>query len=316
MIFHEIYGRYYSVVAKILEEACKGTITKERLEELSFQKGFSESVMTIPSSLLDGKWALLDEDFGTPVKRPPELPLTMIQRRWLKTIISDKRIKLFMSDEAINSLDEMLGNVPSLLPDDRDVLVYYDKYNDGDDYENPDYRDNFHKVLKSLRENKLLRVHFIGGKGKEGTYTIKPYQIEYSVKDDKFRVLSKTHPLTVNIGRILDCEVVDDYHKRCRLNARASLSNEENKVQEVELYLTDDRNALERAMIHFSHFEKETERVDETHYRIFLKYCECDETELVIRILSFGPRLKAVAPSDFVAKIKERIDRQLRYMEC
>lgn len=108
---------------------------------------------------------------------------------------------------------------------------------------------------------------------------------------------------------------MDDYHKLCRLNVKADLHNEEPEVKEVELYLTDDRNALERAMLHFSHFEKETERVDETHYRIFLKYCDCDETELVIRILSFGPRLKAVAPAEFVGKIKERIDRQMQYME-
>ena len=108
---------------------------------------------------------------------------------------------------------------------------------------------------------------------------------------------------------------MDDYHKLCRLNVKADLHNEATEVKEVELYLTDDRNALERAMLHFSHFEKETERVDETNYRIFLKYCDCDETELVIRILSFGPRLKAVAPAEFVGKIKERIDRQMQYME-
>ena len=80
MIFHEIYGRYYSVVAKFLEEALMGTLTKERLTELSNQKGFSESVMHIPSSLLEGKWALLDKNMETPIKYKLELPLTMLQK--------------------------------------------------------------------------------------------------------------------------------------------------------------------------------------------------------------------------------------------
>lgn len=80
MIFHEIYGRYYSVVAKILEEALMGNLTKERLTELSIQKGFSESVMHIPSSLLEGKWALLDKNMETPIKYKLELPMTMLQK--------------------------------------------------------------------------------------------------------------------------------------------------------------------------------------------------------------------------------------------
>ena len=161
MIFHEIYGKYYSVVAKILEEALMGNLTKERLTELSLQKGVSESVMNIPSSFLEGKWALLDKNMETPIKNKPELPLTMLQRRWLKTILRNRRIKLFMTDRDIKVLDAELGDVPSLLPEDREVIVYYDKYNDGDDYENPDYRENFHKVLKALKEKKRNSSEFI-----------------------------------------------------------------------------------------------------------------------------------------------------------
>ena len=80
MIFHEIYGKYYSVVEKIIEEALMGNLTKERLTELSLQKGVSESVMNIPSSLLEGKWALLDKNMETPIKYKLELPMTMLQK--------------------------------------------------------------------------------------------------------------------------------------------------------------------------------------------------------------------------------------------
>lgn len=80
----------------------------------------------------------------------------------------------------------------------------------------------------------------------------------------------------------------------------------------MELY--DSRNALERAMLHFSDLEKETERIDEKRYRITLHYRQGDETEILIRILSFGPVLKVVEPASMVAQIRQRLSKQLALM--
>ena len=53
--------------------------------------------------------------------------------------------------------------------------------------------------------------------------------------------------------------------------------------------LTDERGARERVLLHFFHLEKETKRLDDTHYQVTLHYEQNDETEILIRILSFGP---------------------------
>ena len=63
-------------------------------------------------------------------------------------------------------------------------------------------------------------------------------------------------------------------------------------------------------MLHFSHLDKETERIDDTHYKITLFYEKEDETELLIRVLSFGPVLKVIFPDDFVKKLCERLEKQ------
>ena len=65
-------------------------------------------------------------------------------------------------------------------------------------------------------------------------------------------------------------------------------------------------------MMHFAHFEKRAEEIGERRYRISVRYAASDETELVIRVLSFGPMIRAEAPSGFVSLIKERLERQLR----
>ena len=78
--------------------------------------------------------------------------------------------------------------------------------------------------------------------------------------------------------------------------------------------IVDERNALERVMLHFSHFEKKAEKTGENDYLLHLKYYESDETEIVIRVLSFGKAVKVTAPSDFVELIRKRLSQQQRFM--
>ena len=63
-------------------------------------------------------------------------------------------------------------------------------------------------------------------------------------------------------------------------------------------------------MLHFAHFEKRAERIDDTRYRLHINYDRDDETEMVIRILSFGPFVKVEQPQKFVELIKDRLRKQ------
>lgn len=71
--------------------------------------------------------------------------------------------------------------------------------------------------------------------------------------------------------------------------------------------ITDERNALERVMLHFAHFEKQAERIDDDHYILRIKYYENDETEVVIRVLSFGPYIRVIEPKSFAELIRKRL---------
>ena len=63
-------------------------------------------------------------------------------------------------------------------------------------------------------------------------------------------------------------------------------------------------------MLHFAHFEKKAERVDGSRYRLRIKYDQSDETEMVIRVLSFGPMVRVESPDAFVELIRDRLRRQ------
>lgn len=297
MLFHEIYGRYYHTVSDILSAAATGQLTREKLYEIVQRDGFAESSLTIPQALTDGRWPLLNEDLTTPLTHVPDMPLTTLQKRWMKTLLQDPRMQLFgLTDAGLEDV-EPLYQV--------DAIVCYDRYADGDPYHSKTYQEIFRTLLTALKEKRKVRIRFRGHLGRRLTWICIPQMMEYSAKDDKFRlqVVDGNHRSTINLARILSCQLLDE-------DPRVQTMGVPHRNKEVVLELTDERNAMERAMLHFSHLEKETVRLDDNRYRMTLHYDLEDETEILIRILSFGPMVRVVSPDAFVEKIKNRLSKQ------
>ena len=293
MIFSEIYGGYFNAVAKILEQAVNGSLTEKDITDIVLDKAFGESIINLPSRIKSGDWGLLTADLRTPIKHTPQMPLTILQKRWLKAIMSDPRIKLF----GIECSD--LDDVEPLYT--QDTIVYFDRYSDGDPYDDEKYIRNFQTVLKAMKEKKRLNIKFTSHHGIEHEKQLTPYRIEYSPQDDKFRLLSMStrRPWIINMARVTECSV----GRKVR-DANEPLPK---RNREIVIELDDERNALERAMLHFSHLEKKTERIGDNRYRITLRYDKDDETEMLIRIIAFGPVLKVIEPASFIELIKERL---------
>ena len=297
MIFSEVYGSYFKAVSAILEKAVDGNLTQQELTRTVLETAFGESLITIPLKLSDGSWPLLTKDFATPLQHAPRAPLTRLEKQWLKALLLDSRVRLFAPSE------EGLEDVEPLFTPDQ--FVYFDRYTDGDDFTDPKYIEHFQLILRAMHEKRKLRVRFHGHRGFRNSYLCIPYRLEYSSKDDKFRLQTglRGKPVTVNLSRI------DSIHLGCRWQESEYRPPAE-REQTLVLDLFDTRNALERAMLHFSDLEKETERLDERHYRIRLRYREGDETEILIRVLSFGPVLKVLEPRYMVEQIRERLAKQ------
>ena len=79
----------------------------------------------------------------------------------------------------------------------------------------------------------------------------------------------------------------------------------------ITVSIRDERNAMERFMLHFAHFEKQAEQLDRKHYLVTIRYAHDDEPEMVIRILSFGPMIEVLGPESFKKLIIEKLEKQL-----
>lgn len=297
MLFSEIYGCYFDAVAAVLAEAAGGCLTRERMTALVREKAFAESVLSIPAALERGDWPLLDRELRPALRHRPSMPLTHLERRWLKALLLDPRIALFDPDPA--GLEDV---EPLYTPD---MFVLFDQYADGDPYGDEDYVRRFRVILAAVREKRMLRLELRDRRGISRAVTCAPCRLEYSKKDDKFRLLAASgrSAVTVNLARVTSCRM---------LAAQAGGCLPERPRRELTLLLRDERNALERALLHFSHLEKETRHLDGPLYELKLRYDRDDETELLIRVLSFGPAVKAVSPPSFVALVRERVARQRR----
>jgi hypothetical protein len=297
MLHSEIYGTYFRTVAAILTRSLAGDLNGKTLSEIVRRTAFGESLLTIPASLTDGRWPLLRPDLTTPLKRAPGMPLSALEKRWLKSLLLDPRIALF------DPPTEGLEDVEPLF--DPEVFVFFDRCADGDPYGDPRYIRVFRTLLRAMEERRRVRVRFQSARGRRRSDVCIPYTLEYSAKDDKFRLLASSgrQTLTVNVARIASAVLLDAYsaEEYRPVNYRET---------SLTMLLTDERNALERALLHFSDLEKETEQLDGKHYKITIWYRQVDETEILIRILSFGPVLKVTEPAGLVAQLRARIARQ------
>ena len=311
MLFSEIYSAYYNTVASIISCSQQGKLDSDLLFKIVKESAFPESFMTIGSALETGKWPLVKKDYSTNIQNIPTMPLSILQKRWLKALCNDKRIRLFVSDEVLERLKNQLQDVEPLFTENDYYL--YDKYSDGDPYDDSEYIKNFRTVLEAIHQKKTISVEYTGRFGQQKRFICAPCKIEYSEKDDKFRIISKVrnrHSI-LNIARINSCELTE--------NSKVDDISEEdlpdNRRTSVTLEIYDERKAMERVMLAFAHFEKSAVQISDDVYRLTLNYDSFDETELVVRVLSFGPMVKVIEPQSFVKLIQERIESQINLMK-
>lgn len=321
-IFSEIYGTYFRIAARLLENE----VTNEKMIRETVQReGFRDSVLFLPQKLIPGSedWGLFSRNTDGNLKRitknPPVKMLTKLQKMWLKAKLSDPRIRLFMDDETLSRLDIRLAEIYPLYTPEQFRLT--DIFADSDDYFNENYIKNFRTALEAVRRRKIVYIEFVSGHGKRINGRFVLLKMEYSPKNGKFRVycyLLRNDKIKssgiINIGRITNIVdtgrvfrtpmLINDYFSSRKCSSPAVIR------------VTTARNGVERFMLEFASYEKHAVRNLETgEYTVELWYDQQDETELLIRLLSFGPVIEILGPQHLRQQAKLRIKRQAEILE-
>ncbi len=332
-LFDKLYCCYYQAVIQILEEAACAPVSKKRMEEICEATAFKESALSILPRLTgpNGPWSCLlhkTEDglfFSALGDKTLKAPLSRLQKSWISSVCQDPRFLLFFTEE---ERDFIKAGIPALYQEED--FYYYDRFRNGDPYSSAMYRKHFRTVLAGLSEKQLLKLSY---KGKNQLLTdlkVLPVRLQYSPKDDKFRLLCirlrkgrKGLPYTLNMGKILACSLAGTWQTAGDRDsapeppfASLSLSVFSQKAKEPAVIEIDGRrNSLERCMLKFADYEKHTVYDEEKGvYTCSIYYDIQDETELLIDLLSFGPVIRVLSPERLVAQIRERVTRQHRWL--
>lgn len=317
-LFSEIYNCYYQVVEQILKQASQSPITRKEMEDIVQLYGYEESALIIVPKLIQGEWSLLEPVDGGFISKTDNvrgMPLSSLQKSWIKAILADQRIRLFFTESQMTLVEQYLGKVEPLFS--MDDFFYYDQYADRDPYEEPRYQKYFRMALLAVKEHRVLKFSYLSGKQKLVEHSCLPCRIEYSSKDDKFRLLclhansqGKWRLEIINMARILNLHETP-YCVQNPPDINTYLQKSLCK-EPVVLHITNERNALERTMLHFASYEKRTERIEGTNqYLCSIYYDQAVETELLIQILSFGPVIKVLGPDSFLEQVRERVRKQM-----
>ena len=303
-IFSEVYGTYYNIVADILGKAASDGLTLEQLKRIVYKDGYEESALELLPALTDERWLLLTKEIKTPLIHKPSMPLTLLQKKWLKALLLDERVRLFFTDDELANEEKALEDVEPLYRPEQ--FVFFDRFVDGDDYKSVRYRENFRQILQAVKDHLAIDASYRTNKDNVIVWTnLVPMTLEYSAKDDKFRLqgMAGSRHVTLNLGKIITVELGEPLAEELPL---VSVSQEK-----LVLELVDERHTMMRALMHFSDLAKETEKLDDTHYLLTVFYDKNDATEMVYRVLSFGPTMKVREPECFVKLLKERLKEQL-----
>ena len=103
--------------------------------------------------------------------------------------------------------------------------------------------------------------------------------------------------------------------KECSITIEKPTSEEESTEYEtlkVEIFdNTGTHYHFNRAIRQFSYFKKSCKKTEkENTYEMTVDYDSSDESEIVIKVLMFGPNMKVLEPQSVIDEIKKRVTKQ------
>lgn len=311
-LFSELYGCYYQAVKKILKKAKFG-ISEQEMKTISDKTAFAESSFYILPKLLHGNWNLLTKKenlYYSKIKKDIPCYLTTLQEMFIKSLLNDRKIRLFLTDSQIQEIKEQLNDIDPLFS--ADDFHYFDQFRGGDPYEDTLYIKHFRIIHKALCEHKCLNILY---KNNITMQLYLPKYLEYSAKDDKFRLyairLGKkrgNHQVILNLALIKEVTQSDD-------GTQNFFPKDSFRREKVVFLIFKERNALERCTLQFSNYKKQIRYLENKNcYECTMYYDKADEKEIIIRLLSFGPLIQIIAPDNFVGIIKKRVAKQHRLL--
>ena len=342
-IFNEIFGVYYYIIAEVILCCCSNSdsnkLSNEKINNIvkKVRRWYSSrgGNQTSRLSLDEITWLFENDAFGKKSKAngkkqiefkyqcDPDtefykdvLPLTTLEIRWIKTILSDERIVCFFSERQLDFIKVYMDTeYPETTPLPVNNLVNFDKHIPIDSMEKLAEQSLITTLIKAINQKMLVDITYVTRYGKEIVGEFRPIVIEFSKRNNKFQAQMQSCEnnrfYSINLSQIISLTIVPDefeyfetlqnYEKHRELNERS-----------VDIQFYDVRNTADRILTEFSPWKKYCEYDRETKiYTLHLFYQKDEELDLVVRLMGYGGNIHFVNKEHSIAReILRRYEKQ------
>lgn len=252
------------------------------------------------------------------------LPITTTEFRWLKTILQDEKISIFLSEEECDILGKWLERyAANSSAYDTKAICYYDRYYSKEEFVQEQKFMN--KILSAIEHGKHCRIVYAKEDGEISSEATQardyfPIAIEYSKRNNCFQLYAmKRKKQTIeqlNMANIMQVEIINEKPEfemspDAALNALKEYC--EGKRKSVEITFRDEKNLIDRILTEIAPYEKICEYDDgEDLYTLKLYYPGDEGTDIAVRLMSYGPFIRFVDKDNLLAKmIRTRVEAQI-----
>lgn len=258
------------------------------------------------------------------------MPLTYLELKWLKLVINDPKARLFLSQEKIDHISELLKDIPELY--DSAAMEIQDGEKQPDSFSSPEYIENFQTIYSALNNRGILEINYRTNNSDSlitGLYL--PLRMEYDFQFNIFRLICLPFPdeqssenteqnkdnmiMTFNLrniinvkksGKIISMEKKREIIEHCVVPE---------KTIDITIKISYAKNTLERFMLMFAYYSKDLKKVTDDSCTVTMTIPENDLSNVIINILRFGITVQVLSPDPVIEKIREKLLKQKRLLE-
>lgn len=320
-LFLEGKNKNYTMMLELINQLYfhKKTISRYEINDMvekygiSSEFNFSQSLMNENEPynlyLLDKN---ADSSFSLQIESGAPIQPYKIEKQWLKHILKNEKLKLFLNDSTIKKLEAQLVNYEDIISDD--ALTINRPCTQLQKVEEP-LSTNFKMLVRAILENKGIEYSYITRDHTllENCMGV-PYRMEYSMKEDCFYLISYSlegkRPIKSLLHGFLNIKLIHLDGKYDISFDEIQKSIDDKKAKEpIIISIKDINNALERALFQFSCFERELNYIEEKDtYSLSIFYYEFEREEVISRIFSLGKHAIVTEPSDIRTEMMKRLN--------
>lgn len=311
--FNTYKNKLFIVLTRIMNQAVDGRkFTDEEVEKLLMDtKIADEDFIKNVLGYSENPYGIMGADFK-PMFTDKKIPInpTVLEKRWLKSIIKDDMARLFLDEDIILKLEDKLQDVEPLFT----MNLKQEQH----------INEKFIKVIVcSFRYNKFIKYRFTHN-GEKYEHIGMPFKLSYIVRQNKFKLsvycIENRELFYIDLDSIEDIEFFEDldedliqlqkevdaigkreFFKRKLSNQMVTL-----KLQIIPAFNSDtptfSSNTVERAHFLFSAYDKKSFKMED-YYILEVKYYKFDEENVIKKILNLGIYATILEPEDVKQKV-------------